>query len=140
MDKSSIINRQSEALSYFRPMPMPPEVVEVIAPRKKQHMLDWMQQHYILPAKSSRIKGAWQLSVTPFWRIVIDWLCDLTTRVIWIYACTQSGKSTIFGGWMGYVIDRDPGPMKIVLPDEKVVKKRIKRLKPATWAATSAIF
>lgn len=112
-------------------MPMPEEVLEVLAPRRKQHMLDWMQMHYILPEKSSRITGPWRLAVTPFWRIVINWLCDLVTRVIWVYACTQSGKSTIFGGWMGYVIDIDPGPMKIVLPDEKVIKKRIKRLKPA---------
>ncbi len=127
--QSQIVNEESKA--FFRPMPMAEEVLEVLAPRKKQHMLSWMQSYYVLPAKSSRIKGPWQLSVTPFWRIVIDWLCDLTTRVIWVYACTQSGKSTIFGGWMGYVIDVDPGPMKIVLPDEKVIKKRIKRLKPA---------
>ena len=129
--KSEIENLRSEALRYFRPMAMPVEVLGVLAPRRKEHMLDWMQQYYILPEKSSRIKGPWRLSVTPFWRIVIEWLCDLTTRVIWVLACTQSGKSTIFGGWMGYIIDVDPGPMKIVLPDEKVVKKRIKRLKPA---------
>jgi len=129
--KSEIINLQREALQYFRPMPMAEEVLEVLVPRHRQHMLDWMQQYYVLPEKSSRIKGPWQLSITPFWRIVIDWLCDLTTRVIWIYAARQTGKSVILGGWMGYCIDVDPGPMKIVLPDEKVVKKRIKRLKPA---------
>jgi phage terminase large subunit GpA-like protein len=122
---------QNPVLDYFKPMPMPEEVLEVLAPRKKQHLLDWMQKFYILPEKSSRIKGAWRLAVTPYWKCVIDWLCDTTTRVIWVYACTQSGKSTIFGGWMGYCIDIDPGPMKIVLPDEKVAKKRIKRLKPA---------
>jgi phage terminase large subunit GpA-like protein len=116
-------------------MAMPAEVMEILAPRKKQHLLDWMQRYYILPEKSSRIKGAWQLSVTPFWRPVIDWLCDTTTRVIWVYAARQTGKSVIMGGWMGYCIDIDPGPMKIVLPDEKVVKKRIKRLKPAFEAS-----
>ena len=120
-----------EILSYFRPMPIAEEVLEVLAPRKKQHMLDWMSMYYVLPEKSSRIKGPWKLSITPYWRCVINWLCDLTTRVIWVYAATQTGKSVILGGWMGYVIDIDPGPMKVVLPDEKVVKKRIKRLKPA---------
>jgi len=129
--RPTVVVNDQEALQYFRPLPYFEEELEILAPRHKQHLLDWMQMYYILPEKSSRIKGPWQLSITPFWRIVIDWLCDLTTRVIWVYACTQSGKSTIFGGWIGYVIDVDPGPMKIVLPDEKVIKKRIKRLKPA---------
>jgi len=115
----------------YHPLPLFEEELEILAPRKKQHMLDWMGQYYVLPAKSSRIKGPWQLSITPYWRCVINWLCDLTTRVIWVYAATQTGKSVILGGWMGYCIDIDPGPMKVVLPDEKVIKKRIKRLKPA---------
>lgn len=112
-------------------MPMPAEVLEVLSPRRKQHMLDWMQQYYVLPEKSSRIKGPWRLDRTPFWRPVIEWLCDLVTREIWVFACRQSGKSTILGGWIGYCIDEDPGPMKIILPDEKVVKKRMKKLRPA---------
>ena len=127
----TIVNRQSEALAYFRPMPMSEEALEILSPRRKQHMLDWMQANYVLPAKSSRKKGPWSLETTPFWRPVIEWLCDLTTREIWVYACRQSGKSTILGGWLGYVIDVVPGPMKIILPDEKVAKKRIKRFRPA---------
>ncbi len=136
MNAATIINRKSqieneECLAFFKPVPMPAQLIEILAPRHKQHMIDWMQDYYILPAKASRVRGPWKLSVTPFWKIVIDWLCDLETRVIWVYACTQSGKSTIFGGWIGYVIDIDPGPMKIVLPDERTIKKRIKRIKPA---------
>lgn len=131
INNSELRTQNSELYEVFKPEPLPEEVIEVFAPRRKQHMLDWMQQNYILPSKSSRIKGPWSLTTTPYWRIVIDWLCDLTTRVIWVYACTQSGKSTILGGWIGYCIDVDPGPMKVVLPDEKIAKKRIKRLKPA---------
>jgi phage terminase large subunit GpA-like protein len=129
--QSEIINRRAEALAYFRPMPMPAEVLEVLAPRRKQHMLDWMQSNYVLSEKSSRLTGPWRLDRTPFWRPVIEWLCDLTTRELWVYAARQTGKSTILGGWMGYVIDVVPGPMKIVLPSEGTAKKRIKKLKPA---------
>lgn len=129
--KSQIANLRSEALRYFRPMPMPPEVLEVLAPRRKQHMIDWMQRHFILADKSSRLSGAWRLDRTPYWRPVIDWLCDSTTRQIWVYGARQTGKSVILGGWMGYVVDERPGPMKIVLPSESTAKKRIKKLKPA---------
>lgn len=123
-------SRYEDVYDFFRPMPMSAEHTEVLAPRKKRHMLDWMESHLILPAKSSRIKGPWSLAITPYWRTVIDWLCDMTTRVIWVYAATQMGKSTVMTGWKGYVIDVAPGPMKIVLPDKKVCKKRIKRIKP----------
>ena len=39
----------SQIINAFRPMPMAEEVLEVLAPRRKQHMLDWMQMHYVLP-------------------------------------------------------------------------------------------
>jgi len=130
-NQSSLINNQlkNSVIEFFMPQPMAEEHLEVLAPRRKVHMLDWMENHFILPAKSSRIKGPWSLSITPYWRPVIEWLCDMTTRVIIVYAATQVGKSTIMTGWMGYCIDVDPGPMKIVLPDEKICKKRIKRIK-----------
>lgn len=120
---------ENNVLEYFAPMAMTEEHLEILAPRKKRHMLDWMSEHFMLPAKSSRITGPWSLSVTPYWRPVIDWLCDMTTRIITIYACTQAGKTTIIIGWMGYVIDVDPGPMKIVMPDKNICKKRLKRIK-----------
>jgi len=120
---------QTGIIEYFRPMEIAEEHLEILAPRKKRHMLDWMERFFYLPAKSSRIKGLWSSSITPYWRTVIDWLCDMTTRVICVYAATQTGKSTVLIGWMGYVIDVDPGPMKIVLPDEKICKKRLKRIK-----------
>lgn len=123
------VEAENEMLEYFRPMEIKEEHLEILAPRRKRHMLEWMQEYFILPGKSSRITGPWSVSVTPYWRIVIDWLCDMTTRTIVIYACTQSGKSTIMIGWMGYVIDVDPGPMKIVMPDERICKKRLKRIK-----------
>ena len=119
----------SELLAYFRPMPIQEEHLEVLAPRAKRHMLDWMQEHFILSDKSSRITGPWSPSITPFWSIVIDWLCDMTTRVIVVYAATQSGKTTIWIGWGGYVIDVDPGPMKMILPDDRILKKRMKRMR-----------
>jgi len=129
--QSTIDNSQyKEVKDFFAPMPVSAEHTEILAPRKKRHMLDWMESFFILPDKSSRIKGPWSAAITPYWRTVIDWLCDMTTRVIWVYAATQVGKSTIMTGWMGYVIDVDPGPMKLVLPDRKVCKKRIKRIKP----------
>jgi phage terminase large subunit GpA-like protein len=110
-------------------MPIDEEHLEVLAPRAKRHMLDWMEEHFVLSDKSSRVTGPWNSSITPFWTIVIDWLCDMTTRVIVVYAATQSGKTTIWIGWLGYVIDVDPGPMKMVLPDEKILKKRMKRMR-----------
>ena len=132
---SACLHKQTEGvqnvLDFFSPMPIAEEHLEILAPRQKMHLLDWMETYFILPAKSSRIKGPWSSSVTPYWRTVIDWLCDLTTRVIWVLSATQAGKSTVMAGWMGYIIDVDPGPTKMVLPDEKSCKKRIKRLKGA---------
>lgn len=120
----------AEVLEKFRPLPMRSEHLEVIGRRHKLDVISWMQEHYILPAASSRIKGPWRLSMTPYWRPVLEWWGDSTTRLIIAIAARQMGKSTIFGGCLGHVIDVDPGPTKFVVPDESVAKKRIKKLRP----------
>ncbi len=94
-------------------------------------MLDWMQSHYEISEKGNRIHGMYKISYSPFWKPVIDWLSDITTKTVWVFGCRQSGKSTVGNAWTGYNPDEDPGPMKIIMPDEKTLKKRIKRLQTA---------
>lgn len=120
---------QNSVLDYFKPLPLFEDELEILAPRKKPHMLDWLQHNYYVPEKSSRIKGLWNPTYTPFWKTVINWFSDSVTREIWVYAARQTGKSTILNGCLIYVNDVDPGPTKLILPDDKTMKKRMKRLK-----------
>jgi phage terminase large subunit GpA-like protein len=129
----------SRILAYFRPAPMRMEHLEVIGRRHKPNLADWMEENYCLAKTSSRISGPWQRGISPFWGPVLEWLGDAVTRVIWVIAATQTGKSTVLGGFLGYCIDVDPGPTKFVVPDEKVAKKRIKRLRPAFKASRNIL-
>jgi len=119
----------ADVLAYFRPMPVQIEHREALGDRDKPHIIDWMQEHYILPAATGRLSGPWSLDMTPFWRPVLEWFCDQNTRVIWVIAATQTAKSTNLAGMLGYVIDVDPGPGKFVMPDKDIAKKRLKKIR-----------
>ena len=122
-------------LEYFRPAKMRAEHLEVLGRRHKPDLADWMEENYYLGKTTSRIKGTWKRSITPYWLPVLEWLTDITTRVIWVIAATQTAKSTILGGYFGYIIDTDPGPTRLVVPDEKISRKRIKKLRSSFKAS-----
>jgi len=115
----------------FQPLPTQIEHLEALGQRDKPHVIDWMQEHYYLPAATGRLSGPWSLDLTPFWRPVLEWFCDQHTRVIWVIAATQTGKSTNLGGMLGYIIDVDPGPAKFVMPDKAISTKRLKKIRAA---------
>ena len=121
----------ADVLDYFRPMQMQTEHLEALGGTYKTPVVEWMEEHFILPAATGRLSGPWSLAMTPFWRPVLEWFGDKNTRLIWVIAATQTGKSTNLAGLLAYLIDVDPGPAKFIMPDQNIAKKRLKKIRAA---------
>jgi len=121
----------ADVLDYFRPMPVQVEHLEALGGSYKPPVVEWMEENFILPAATGRLSGPWSLALTPFWRPVLEWFGDKNTRVIWVIAATQTGKSTNLAGLLAYLLDVDPGPTKFVMPDQNIARKRLKKIRAA---------
>ena len=115
----------------WRILPMLPEEIAVLKPRQRPPLVEWMEANYMLEGGTSAIEGPWSREYTPYFVPIAEWLSDTVTREVWVYACSQAGKSTFGIGWMGYIVDVSPGPYMIVMPTKDDVKNRVEaRIRP----------
>lgn len=75
-----------------------------------------------LPLQSGDIQQTIDLTLTPYLVKPVETLADYTVKMIFIVACTQSGKTVVAQIDFAYSIDQDPGPMLVIMPDENSVK------------------
>jgi len=126
-NKSSIINNKS-AIAV---LPLLPEEAELLRPRQRPPFVEWMEANYILTGGTSAIEGPWSREYTPYFVPIAEWLNDTVTREVWVYACSQSGKSTFGTGYVGYVTETAPGPALLIMPTKDDVKNRVEaRIRP----------
>lgn len=118
-------------IEQIRVLPILDEEKDILRPRQRPPFIEWMENSYILEGGTSAIEGPWSREYTPYFVPVAEWLSDTTTREIWIQACSQSGKSTIGTGFVGYICDCSPGPTLLIMPTKDDVKNRVEaRIRP----------
>lgn len=99
--------------------------------RVRPNFIDWMENNYILSGGTSAVEGPWSAEYTPYFAEPAKWLSDTATREVWIYACSQSGKTTMGSGFIGYVADCAPAPAMVIMPTKDDAKNRIEaRIRP----------
>jgi len=123
--KSQIENRKWHVL------PLQPEERDILRPRQRPSLVDWMEANYLLVGGTSAIEGPWSREYTPYFVPIGEWFSDTTTREIWILACAQSGKTTFGTGANGYIVECSPGPTLLIMPTKDDVKNRVEsRIRP----------
>lgn len=129
---AAVENLKSEICNMkFRVLPLQAEEKDVLKPRQRPSLLDWMQNNYMLSGGTSAVEGLWSIEYTPYFKQPAEWLSDTTTREVWIYACAQSGKTTMGTGFVGYIVDCAAGPTLLIMPSKDDVKNRVEaRIRP----------
>ncbi|HOQ06067.1 MAG TPA: phage terminase large subunit family protein [Anaerohalosphaeraceae bacterium] len=105
--------------------PLLPEEESIWLPPPKPRILEFTRASFILPEKTSRISGPWSDDYVPYQRRPLELLENPPVRV-WISACRQSGKSTMASIMLNYILQIDPGPTGIVMPQEGLAKDRVR--------------
>lgn len=76
----------------------------------------WAERHRVLA--HSTIPGRWHNTVTPYSTGIMDASFHEAVRTVIVCKCPQSGITEAVHNCIGYAIDRAPGPVMYVYPDE----------------------
>ncbi len=126
--QSSIINRQS---ALPQPLPIQPEELEVLSPRKRMTVAEWALNRRVLSSKTSNYAGPWSHDYTPFAVEIMDSLSAIGIRQVTLMKCSQGTGTEILLNFLGWIIEEAPGPTLIVMPREDDTNRRVNtRIKP----------
>lgn len=89
--------------------------------RKPMHTSEWAQKHRVLTM--SAIPGPWRNEITPYLSGIMDAADIPCIREIYLCAAPQTGKSEAVHNCIGKKIDREPGPVLYVYPDETTARE-----------------
>lgn len=105
-------------------------LAQAATPEDELTVSEWADRHRVVSAESgSRFPGQWLTSRVPLAREIMDCLHpDHPARTVTNMGSAQIVKTEIIVNWFGFIVDRAPGPMLIVLPslDEAVKFNRVK--------------
>src|SRR5438876_8085497 len=103
-----------------------------LSPEPTLSVSAWADAYRFLSSVASAEPGQWRTERTPYLREIMDCLSPshAAQRVV-VMAGAQVGKTECGNNWIGYVIDRAPGPMLMVQPTVETAKRVSKqRLAP----------
>lgn len=100
------------------------EAAAALRPDPRLTVSEWADAHRVLSPKGSAEPGRWATARTPYLREVMDCLAPRSPieRVV-LMKGTQLGGTEAGNNWIGYVIDRVPGPMLAVQPTLDIAKR-----------------
>lgn len=90
---------------------------KIFRKRKPVKVSKWAEKHRVLTL--SVLPGIWRNSVTPYLVGLMDAAAQPFVREIIVCKTPQTGVSEAAHNFIGYCIDRAPGPVLYVYPDEK---------------------
>lgn len=82
----------------------------------KQTVSEWADQNRRLSSESSAEPGEWNTARAEYQREIMDACGDLNISTVTLMFSAQTGKSECMHNLLGYIIERDPGPVMYVLP------------------------
>jgi phage terminase large subunit GpA-like protein len=88
-----------------------------LEPPPKQTVSEWADANRRLSPEASAEPGEWRTDRAPYQKGILDALSPNSPyeRVVFM-SSSQVGKSECLNSFIGYIIDRDPGPTLVVLP------------------------
>lgn len=89
--------------------------------RKAIPVSQWAERHRVVH-ESSR-PGPWRTAVTPYAAGIMDASFFPTVKMVSIMKCPQSAGTETVHNCIGYGIDRAPGPILYVFPDETTARE-----------------
>lgn len=97
---------------------------EVFKPEPVLNVSDWADEFRMLPQIAAAEPGRWRTSRTPYLREIMDCLSPASPveEVVFMKGA-QIGASESGNNWIGYVVDRAPGPMLVVQPTVDIAKR-----------------
>ena len=94
------------------------------APDPDQTVSAWADAHRWLDSKSAAEPGRWRTERTPYLRAIMDDLSPSSpVEKVVMMKGTQLGGTEAGNNWLGFVIDRAPGPMMCVSPTVELAKR-----------------
>ncbi len=92
-------------------------MVAAFEPPPKLTVSEWADANRRLSSEASAEAGDWRTDRAPYQRAILDALTPASPyeRVVFM-SSSQVGKTECLNSFVGYVIDRDPGPILVVLP------------------------
>lgn len=85
---------------------------------------DWVEENRVLTMSS--LPGPWRNIITPYLIDIMDASFYKSVEEIVICAAPQTGKSESVNNCIGYAIDRRPGSILCVYPDEQTARENSK--------------
>ena len=92
-------------------------LISALEPPPRQTVSEWADQNRRLSPEASAEPGEWRTDRAPYQRGILDALSPNSPyeRVVFM-SSSQVGKSECMISFAGFAIDRDPGPILVVLP------------------------
>lgn len=92
-------------------------LADSLEPPPRQTVSEWADQNRRLSSEASAERGEWRTDRAPYQRAIMDALSPYSPceRVV-VMSSSQIGKTEILNNFVGYIIDRDPGPVLVVQP------------------------
>ncbi|MBW2342517.1 MAG: phage terminase large subunit family protein [Deltaproteobacteria bacterium] len=84
----------------------------------------WAERHRIVTL--SKLEGPWRNEVTPYLAGIMDAMALPYVRTVIICAANQVGKSECVHNFVGWCIDRSPGPVQYNYPDRPTAAENCK--------------
>jgi len=102
---------------------------KVLRKRKKIPVSEWAERYRVVIQSS--LPGPWRNATTPYLAGLMDAANFPSVQEIGLCKAPQVGGSEAAHNFVGYTIDRDPGPVLYVYPDEVTAKENNKdRVEP----------
>lgn len=86
----------------------------------------WAERYRVLPPKVSSMPGKWRNSNSPYLAGIMDAAAKPYVRTIIACKSPQIGMTEAVHNFMGYTIDRDPGQILYVFPDEDMARENMR--------------
>lgn len=95
-----------------------------LVPAEELTVTQWAERYRVLSGEGSVDPGPFRADKTPYVREILDSLHPESgvRRVVWMKGSQIAGSET-GNNWIGYLIDRAPGPMMVVQPTVEAAKR-----------------
>lgn len=98
-----------------------------IEPPARLTVSEWADRYRYLSPEGSAEHGPWRTERTPYLREIMDNLSETSPVCVNVFAKgSQIGATEAGVCWAGYVIDRSPGPMLILMPTDDTVQTNVR--------------
>lgn len=114
----------SELDKYHYSLKLKPGEKKIFRKKKPIRCSRWTEKHRIVTMSS--MPGPWRNAITPYLAGIMDASFFESVETVIICAAPQTGKSECVNNCIGHTIDRRPGSVLYIYPDEQTARENSK--------------